>query len=127
MSDEGKEIIRELVASSASAPPPGHFVTREEFIATIATIESKIENAVLKQKQWVLTGVISILLGGGAGYVSLVSKLDRLTETLPVIAKVQEDRTPWIQRQEQRDALQDEVLKKLDRTYQPLPYAPPPQ
>jgi hypothetical protein len=101
-------------------------ITRDEFVATVRTIESKIENASLRQKQWVLTGCLAILISFGGGYISLVSKIDRLTDALPLITQKQTDGEPWMQRQDQRDLMQDEVLKKLDKNYQPLPYQAPP-
>jgi hypothetical protein len=127
--NESSEIVRDLLTHAIPVSPQStsSFVTHEEFKATIKTIETRIELAATKQRQWVLSGVIAILLGGVSGYVSLVNKLDRLGEALPKIAQVQDGRAPWIQRQEQRDSLQDQSLKKLDKSYQPLPYSPPPQ
>lgn len=129
MSEEA-EIVRDLLTHAIPLNPSvsqGNFVTREEFVATVKTIESKIEIAALRQKQWVLTGCLAILISFGGGYVSLVSKLDRLTQALPILTQRQESQVPWLQRQEQRDTLQDEVLKRLDKNYQPMPYQPPPQ
>lgn len=125
--NEGAEIVRDLLQHAIPVNSTAGFVTRDEFVATVRTIEQKIENAALKQKQWVLTGCLAILISFGGGYVSLVSKLDRLSQALPDIAQKSDARGPWIQRQEQRDTMQDEVLKKLDKDYQPLPYQPPPQ
>lgn len=126
---ESSEIVRDLLQHAIPVNPTSgaHYVTRDEFMATVKTIESKIENASLKQKQWVLSGCLAILLAFGGGYISIVSKLDNLSEAMPVVAERQNSRWPWVQRQEQRDIMQDEILKKLDRTYQPLPYEPPPQ
>lgn len=128
--NESEEIVRDLLHAAIPLNPTtshGQYVTREEFIATVQTIESKIENASLRTKQWVLAGCVAILVSGGGGYISLVNRLDRLTEALPVIAERQNNRWPWVQQQQQRDIMQDEVLKKLDRNYVPMPYDPPPQ
>lgn len=127
--DTSGEIVRDLLAHAIPVNPQhsAQFVTRDEFAAKFNLLESKIENASLRQKQWVLTGCLAILISFGGGYVSLVSKLDRLTQALPTITERQNTRWPWVQQQQQRDLMQDEVLKKLDRNYQPLPYqAPPP-
>jgi hypothetical protein len=123
------EIMSDLIrgAIPLNPSPGGSYVTHDEFLATVRTIEQKIENASLRTKQWVMGGCLAVILSFGGGYMSLVNKIDRLTEALPEIAKVQEERGPWIQRQEQRDAMQDEVLRKLDKSYQPLPYSVPPQ
>jgi hypothetical protein len=126
---ERADIVRDLLqhAIPVNSAAGQSFVTRDEFVATVKTIESKIENSSLRTKQWVLAGCVAILVSGGSGYVSLVSKLDRLTQALPAITERQNTRWPWVQQQQQRDLMQDEVLKKLDRNYQPLPYqAPPP-
>lgn len=129
MAEESSEILRDLLANAIPVNPTtqGQFVSREEFMATVKTIEQKIENAALKTKAWVLSGCVAILISFGSGYISLNNKLNRLTEALPQIATIQSGRAPWIQRQEQRDAMQDDVLKKLDKNYQPLPYEPAPQ
>lgn len=129
MAEESSEILRDLLANAIPVNPTtqGQFVSREEFMATVKTIEQKIENAALKTKAWVLSGCVAILISFGSGYISLNNKLNRLTEALPQITTIQQGRAPWIQRQEQRDAMQDDVLKKLDKNYQPLPYEPAPQ
>lgn len=125
---ESAEIVGELLRGAIPVNPVGgHFVTREEFVATINNIETKIEREGLRTKLWVALGCVGIIVANIGGYVSLVSKLDSLAGSLPQLVKVQEGRAPWIQRQEQRDSLQDEALRKLDRDYQPLPYEPPPQ
>lgn len=127
--EEKDEIVRELLHQAIPLnPSPGSpYVTHAEFQATVKIIESKIENASLKTKQWVLVGVLSILISFGGGYVSLMNKLDRLSQALPLIAEKQNTRWPWVQGQQQRDIMQDEVLKKLDPRYDPLPYEPAPQ
>lgn len=126
---ESVEILGDLLkgAIPVNPAPGGKFATHEELDATIHALEAKIELAAARQKNWVLGGVIATIMVFGGGYVSLVSKLDRLTETLPVISKIQQDRGPWIQRQEQHDTMQDQALQKLDNSYQPLPYEVPPQ
>jgi hypothetical protein len=128
--DTQQQIIKDLLTNAIPvnpSPSGHHYVTHSEFQATVEAIESKIENSSLKTMQWVLAGCLAILVSGGSGYVSLVNKLDRLEQSLPVLAEISDARTPWIQRQEQRDTMQDEALKKLDKQYQPFPYQPPPR
>lgn len=124
---ERKEIIHDLLSGAIPVNPQsqGGYVSREEFMATVRTIESKIENASLRQKQWVLTGCIAILVSFGGGYISLVNKLDRLTEALPGILQKQTSIDPWIARQQQHDFMQDEALKRLDKNYQPIQQTTP--
>lgn len=131
MAESSAELIRDLLAHAIPVSPPTphteNFVTRDEFEGAIRHVEIKIENAALKQKLWVLSGVIAIMLTFGGGYVSLVSKLDRLNENMPPLVTKLEARGTWMQRQEQRDALQDGALRKIDDKYVPMPYVPLPQ
>ena len=107
--------------------PSGNFVSREEFEETIQRIRVEIENASLKTRQWVLTGVVAIILTFGSGYISLVSKLDRLNDAMPGISSVLDGRRVWMQRQDQRDDMQDEQLRTVNPKYQPLPFAETPK
>ncbi len=126
---ERAAIIHDLLSGAIPVNPtnPQFYVTRDEFLATISTIESKIENSALKQRLWVLTGCVAILIGGGAGYASIISRIDQLTIALPELTHHQEAVAPWIQHQEQRGTLQDAELKKLDPSYEPMPYREEPQ
>jgi hypothetical protein len=108
-------------------PIVGEYVTHAEFAAKMGEVETKIDNASLRQRNWVLGGCLGIILAFGSGYISLVSKLDRLTDALPILAATQEHRGPWIQRQEQRDDRQDQALHKLAPDYSGLPYVEPPK
>jgi hypothetical protein len=129
LSAEQLSILGPLLDRAIPLAPTGGgtYVTREEFDAALNMIESKIENSSLRQRNWVLAGCIAVMLAFGGGYISLMSKLDRLTDALPTLAAKTDARGPWIQRQERRDTMQDEALRKLDREYQPLPYQEPPQ
>jgi hypothetical protein len=119
--DDQKQIARNLMGEGFG------FVTHEELNEKISHLETKIEREGLRTKLWVVMGCLSLFLGGGGAYVSLVNKLDRLSEALPPIAAKQDARAPWIQRQDQRDNLQDQTLRKLDNSYEPMPYEAPPQ
>lgn len=125
---ERSQIISDLLQGAIPVnAQPNQFVTHAEFAAVVGALETKIENSGLKTKQWVLGGCVAILIAGGSGYASLVSKIDRLTQALPVITERQNTRWPWVQQMQQRELMQDESLKKLDKDYQPLPYQAPPQ
>lgn len=86
----------------------------------------KIKNSEAAQRNWILTGCIAIMVAFGGGYVSIVSKLDRLNAVLPTMQITLETRRLWMQRQEQRDNLQDQALKQLDNSYAAMPYVEPP-
>lgn len=110
------------------APPPvpmHDFVTRAEFQMELKHLETKIENVTLKIKNWVLVGVGSIILAFGGGYVSVISKLDRMAETLPSVSETATRNRTMIQHQEQRDRVQDDALRRLDRQYEPPSYDVP--
>lgn len=122
------EILGDLLKGAIPVNPThAEYVTRGEFTAKVETLESKITSEALRTKLWVALGCLSIIIAGIGGYVSLVSKLDRLNEALPIITERQNNRWPWVQQLQQRELMQDEALKKLDKTYQPLPYQAPPQ
>ncbi len=126
--DEGSQIVKDLLAGAIPVNPVGgnHYVTRDEFIATVTAIESKIETASAKTKLWFLGGCLSLLFAGGSGFVSVSNKLDRLSQSMPSVVERQNTRWPWVVQQQQRDLMQDETLKKLDKNYQPLPWQAPP-
>lgn len=81
----------------------------------------------LKTRNWVLGGMIGSAILFGGGFLTMMSKFDRMSEALPRLVQVQDGRRDWIQTQVQRDALQDSALRKLDPGYAPLPYEAPPQ
>lgn len=120
------DLLRNAIPVNAVAPPPS-FVTREEFDAKIGTLESKIEGEATKTKLWVVVGCMAIIASFGGGYVTLISRIDRISEALPEIAKVQDGRREWIQLQDQRDSQQDAALRRIDSSYQPLPYQASPR
>lgn len=111
----------------AFPPPPSEFVSRDEFNSKIETVESKIANSELKNRNWVLVGCLALILTFGGGYMSLVSKLDRLNEAMPVVNNVLDGRRSWMMRKEQRDGDQDRALKQLAPDYIPQPYVEPPR
>lgn len=126
--EDKRRIVHDLLAGAIPVNPQGaQYVTRDELNAKLEDIKTKIDNAALKQKIWVMGAALAIIASFGGGYVSLVAKLDSVVSELPELAKKQEQRSPWIQRVDQRDARQDDELKKIDNSYQPLPYQEPPQ
>ncbi len=116
-----------LAANLQTAFPPilsgGDFVTRHEFVVTVQLLDQKIENSVLKMRNWVLGGVVAIILALGGGYVSMVTKLEKLGETLTIL----EGRRAWMLRQDQRDDQQDRQLSTIANDYTPMPYVEPPR
>lgn len=95
----------------------------DKLVAMELLMSLKIKNSEVSQRNWILTGCIAIMLVFGGGYISVVSKLDRLMEQLPITQQTLDSRRHWMQRQEQRDGRQDLKLKQLDNQYDPMPYA----
>lgn len=124
--DENRRVIGDIVRGSI---PFGHepsYVTHEQMGRALADLEKRIEvrleNAMLRTRNWVLGGVLATALLFGSGFITLVNKIDRMSELLPRIAAIQESRGDWMQKQGQRDAGQDSALQKLDEDYTPLPF-----
>lgn len=123
--DEERRIIGDIVRGSL---PFGHepYVTHEQMGRALGDLEKRIEvrleNAMLRTRNWVLGGVLATAILFGGGFITLVNKIDRMSELLPRIAAIQENRGNWMQTQGQRDAVQDRTLQKLDEEYEPVPF-----
>ncbi len=116
----------------------GSYVTRGELRAAMEVLQTKltssenslaqqIKTAEVVQRNWVLTGCLAILLTFGGGYISVIMKLDRLSQALPTMQQTLDDRRSWMLRQEQRDDRQDSALRGLDKNYNALPYEESPK
>ena len=119
---------RELAENLHRAwPIGGEYVTHAELTSELEKIELKIENSVQRQRNWLLGGCMAIILSFGGGYVSLVSKLDRISDELPNLERIQEGRRGWIARKDVLDEHQDRAIQKADPGYQPMPYIEAPK
>ena len=105
----------------------GDYVTQSQLSAALGHIETKISNSELRQRNWVLAGCLAIIVTFGGGYMSLVSKLDRLTEVMPQIVTALDGRKSWILRKDVRDDKQDGAIKIAVPSYIPAPYMEPPK
>ena len=103
------------------------YVTRIELADAMRLVETKIVNSELRQRNWVLGGCLAIILAFGGGYMSLVAKIDRIMETLPVVSSVLDGRRSWMLRKDQRDSDQDRAIERVAPTYVPQPYVEPPR
>ena len=102
------------------------YVTRIELADKVQHLETKIDNSILRQRNWVLGGCLAIILAFGGGYMSLVDKLDRINEALPAITQILEERRLWILHKDRRDDGQDGAIKTVVPGYQiPPPVDPP--
>ncbi len=124
-----RELVSDLLrgAIPVNPSPTSRYVTSEEFAATVALLDAKIENSSLKMRNWILGGVLAIIVALAGSYISLIAQIDRITQALPGIVEVQDGRREWIQKQDQRDSQQDAALRKLDPNYQSLPYEASPR
>lgn len=125
--DDDKKIISDLLHHAIPVSPSSSaYVTHEQLGHILANLERqldvRLENVILKTRNWVLGGVLASALVFGGGFITLVNKIDRMAEALPRIAAIQDSRGDWMQRQGQRDATQDQTLQKLDKEYEPVPY-----
>ena len=68
----------------------GDYVTQSQLAAALGHIETKISNSELRQRNWVLAGCLAIIITFGGGYMSLVSKIDRLTDAMPQLVSTVE-------------------------------------
>ena len=104
----------------------GDYVTQSQLAAALGHIETKISNSELRQRNWVLAGCLAIIITFGGGYMSLVSKLDRLTEAMPQIITTLDGRRSWMLHKDQRDSEQDGAIHSVAPKYVPAPYMEPP-
>ena len=116
---ESRSILAETLQRAYSAS--GDYVTQSQLAAALGHIETKISNSELRQRNWVLAGCLAIIVTFGSGYMSLVSKLDRLSEALPQVVQTQEGRRVWMLHKDRRDSEQDQALKSISPQYVPEP------
>ena len=105
----------------------GDYVTQSQLAAALHHVETKISNSELRQRNWVLAGCLAIIITFGGGYMSLVSKLDRLTEAMPQIITTLDGRRSWMLHKDQRDSEQDGAIHSVAPKYVPGPYVEPPK
>lgn len=102
------------------------FVTRDELAREMASLESrletKIENAILQMRNWVLTGIIATTLIFGGGFIAMMSKFDRVSEAVTDMAASLDTRRQWIAESDERDRTQDDALRSLKPGYRPVPF-----
>ena len=108
-------------------PLSGDYVTQSQLASSLSHMETKLSNSELRQRNWVLVGCLAIIVTFGGGYISLVSKLDRITETLPAITASVNTNRAWLLRKDRQDETQDTILKQVVPGYSPEPYIAPPQ
>jgi hypothetical protein len=108
-------------------PIGGDYVTQFQLTSALQHIETKISASELKQRNWVLGGCLFIIMAFGSGYMSLVSKLDRLVDAMPQINETLDARRSWMLRKDQQDVQQDIAIKSVAPRYIPSPYVEPPK
>ena len=121
MGDEGENRVALSDALQRAYSSSGDYVTQSQLAAALGHMETKISNSELRQRNWVLAGCLAIIVAFGGGYMSLVSKLDRLTEALPQVVQTQEGRRVWMLHKDRRDSEQDQALKSISPQYVPEP------
>lgn len=130
--------VRDLLHSTFPLPSEVDFVTRAEFTSMVKNVEDKIatshellqlqiKGSELSQRNWVLMGCLAMMVTGGGGFLTVVTKLDRLNEALPEIQQTLDSRKTWIVRQGRRDDEQDRSLESLDPKFQAMPFSEQPK
>lgn len=99
------------------------FVTLETLNDKVSHLETKIENSNLRNRNWVLAGVLAVCITLFGGFTTVVIKIDSITG----IAEAVDQRKTWLVETTTRDRAQDDVLRKLDPSYVPIPYGPLPK
>ena len=122
---ENRAALAETLQHAYSAS--GDYVTQSQLAAALGHIETKISNSELRQRNWVLAGCLAIIITFGGGYMSLVSKLDRLTDAMPQLVSTIEGRRSWMLHKDQRDSEQDGAIHSVAPNYIPAPYVEPPK
>lgn len=113
--------------------PETTYVTQAQFTMLEESLDKKLKTSKeammlhlltseAKQKNWILTGCLAIVLSSTAGYVSIVIKIDRLSMSLPKIEGTLDTRRGWMEQKDRQDDRQDQALAKAAPGYVPLPY-----
>ena len=114
------------------------YVTRGELHRELEHIASAIEISVErlagKMQRWLIGIGMFLLTTFGAGtiaaYTTAIRALDEIQQ-IGLVAKSSQERldsrSSWIARQERWNLDQDVTLRKIDPTYEPLPYDGPPR
>lgn len=124
-SESVAELLREAFPSPAETA--SDFVTRLEFQMALMHFETKIANSELRMRNWVLVGCLGIIIAFGGGYFSLVAKIERLTESMPIVNQVLDGRRSWMLQKDQTDRQQDQAIERAVPDYKPPPYVEPPR
>lgn len=102
------------------------FITRAEFSRDMEKLEQRLEirleNSMLKTRNWVLSGIIASSVMFGVGFISLISRFDRTAEAVLAMQRSLETRRDWIDESNESRRRQDEALKAISPKYEPLPF-----
>lgn len=102
------------------------YVTRAEFRSDMKHLEErlevKLENSMLKTRNWVLGGIIASSIMFGGGFLSLMSRFDRTADAVMSMQKALETRRDWIDESDERDRHQDDAIQQVKPDYQPIPF-----
>lgn len=102
------------------------FVTRSELRMEMTSLEQrleiKLENAMLKTRNWVLGGIIASSIMFGGGFLTMLLQFNRTADVVIAMQKTLEHRRAWSFESDERDRRQDQAIKELKPTYQTEPY-----
>lgn len=107
------------------------YVTRTEFRQDMKDLEGRLEirleNAMLKTRNWVLGGIIASGLIFGGGFLTMMSKFDRVATSVERMNVSLDQRRQWIDESDERDRRQDMAIGKVVPEYTPAPFETRPQ
>lgn len=123
--------VRAIIEQSVKAVHEldGHkrdYVTRNEFGSELEKLEKRLdlrlENSMLKTRNWVLSGIVASSVMFGVGFISLISRFDRTAEAVITMQKSLETRRDWTDESNERDRRQDAALQEIKPDYEPQPF-----
>lgn len=88
-------------------------------------LDIRLENAMLKIRNWVITGMLAGGVVFGGGFITTIIKIDRVAEGMPRITEELESRREWSQEKNNHDFKQDRAIGEINKDYEPEPLTMP--
>lgn len=121
-----RAIIEQAIKAMDELHGPRDFITRAEFQRDMEKLEQRLEvrleNAMLKTRNWVLGGIIVSGMIFGGGFLTLMSRFDRTADAVIEMQSTLDTRRNWSDENDERDRQQDGAIKELKPDYEPRPF-----
>ena len=126
-----RAIAEQLFDARDALEGPRDFVTRAEFQRDMERLEQRLEvrleNSMLRTRNWVLGGIIASGLIFGGGFITMMSKFDRVSDAVMRMQNSLDQRRVWVSESDERDRRQDDAIREVVPTYTPAPFGTTPQ